>query len=220
MGSGTAHLVTIADFEIAKKEITASQYTACVTAGVCSDINANVACNWDIAEYGDHPINCLDWQQSADYCAWAGARLPSESEWEYAARSMGETNTYPWGEAAPSCDLAVTLLDGGDLASGGCDTDHTFAACSKTAGNTEQDLCDMAGNAGEWVQDKWDDEIEGYGHIPTDGSAYEATGTKRMYRGGAFASPQVMLENTNRNGHLDPTSQVVNIGFRCARNAP
>lgn len=213
--SDPGHSVTIADFEIMKKEVTVSEYRDCISFGICSPPATQSGCNLEeAAGFEDHPVNCVNWQQSVDFCTWMGARLPSESEWEYAARSMGETNPYPWGDAAPSCDLAVTLMDGDNNATGGCDTNRTFAVCSKTAGNSEQDLCDMAGNVAEWVQDKYS---FGYDHIPADGSAYESDDTERVIRGGAFASPQVYLETTNRNGHIDPTFQTENVGFRCVR---
>jgi formylglycine-generating enzyme required for sulfatase activity len=74
----------------------------------------------------------------------------------------------------------------------------------------------MAGNVSEWVQDEY---LFGYDHIPTDGTAYESGGGERIIRGGGYASPQVMLETTNRNGHIDPNDQAETLGFRCARNA-
>ena len=111
-------------------------------------------------------MNCLDWQQAVDFCAWAGGRLPSEAEWEYAARSGGPSSSYkyPWGNDAATCTYAV-MDDGGY----GCGTGRTWSVCSKPAGNTSQGLCDMSGNVWEWVEDWYHGDYTG---APTDGSAW------------------------------------------------
>jgi formylglycine-generating enzyme required for sulfatase activity len=210
---GVDHPVTLSAFDILETEVTVFQYAECVADDVCK-INATDAhCNWNGRGLNDHPINCTSWQQAAAYCIWAGGRLPTESEWEYAARSQGEDNTYPWGEAAASCDYAVMNTDG---ASAGCDTDRTSEVCSKPNGNTVQGLCDMAGNVLEWMLDKYQAD---YANIPTDGSAYEAAGTERVVRGGSLSSfPSVFMETRTRQ-HNPPSLQETNIGFRCARDA-
>jgi formylglycine-generating enzyme required for sulfatase activity len=210
---GVDHTVTLPSFDMLKAEVTAAQYAACVTDEACEITATDTYCNWNEEGYKDHPINCVSWQQSVDYCIWMGGRLPSESEWEYAARSQGEDTTYPWGDVAASCDYAVMNTDG---ASAGCGTDRTWEACSKPDGNTAQGLCDMAGNVSEWIQDQYQPD---YAIIPTDGSAYESSGTDRVFRGGSLSSfPSVFLETRNRS-YDDPSLQLTNRGFRCARNA-
>ncbi|MBU1898725.1 SUMF1/EgtB/PvdO family nonheme iron enzyme, partial [Myxococcota bacterium] len=134
------HTVRVRDFWIGKTEVTVKQYRACVAAGACSEPNRGKYCNWGESGREDHPINCVDWDQAKAFASWAGGRLPSEAEWEYAARSQGQGREYPWGDAQATCDYAV-MDDGGD----GCGQGRTWSVCSKTRGNTEQGVCDMSG---------------------------------------------------------------------------
>jgi formylglycine-generating enzyme required for sulfatase activity len=146
----------------------------------------------------------VDWHQAKAYCSWLGKRLPTEAEWEYAARSGGQAITYPWGNALPSCNLAVMA--------NGCGSGSTLAVCGKTPGNTAQGICDMAGNVWEWVEDA-------YGPYPGTPATNPVvnTGSKRVLRGGSwYLSSSYYLRAALRN-HLAPGNRVNNAGFRCAR---
>ncbi|MEK7258043.1 MAG: SUMF1/EgtB/PvdO family nonheme iron enzyme, partial [Bacteroidota bacterium] len=90
------HKVTVSEFQIAKSEVTVEQYQACVNTGKCTEPDTGGACNWH-AGRAKHPVNCVDWDQANQYARFMVARLPSESEWEYAARSGGKNQKYPWG---------------------------------------------------------------------------------------------------------------------------
>ena len=120
-------------------------------------------CNWNQSGRGDHPINCVSWNQARTFATWLGARLPTEAEWEYAARSGGENREYPWGDEEATCERAVVYERYQNPKDGnrGCGRDSTWAVCSKSAGNTEQGLCDMAGNVWEWVEDDWHFSFDG-----------------------------------------------------------
>ena len=206
------HSVTVPSFEMSKSEVTVDQYQACVDAGICSlpDDNAtNSYCNWGYEDRGSHPVNCIDWNQAVAFCAWAGGRLPSEAEWEYAARSGGQDITYPWGDEEATCQYAV-MDDGGGA---GCGQNRTWAVCSKTAGNTFQGLCDMAGNMWEWVQDGYHDD---YTEAPVDGSAWEDGGSFRVIRGGALYNSAAILRVSLRSDG-DLSYRGIYLGFRCAR---
>jgi formylglycine-generating enzyme required for sulfatase activity len=147
-----------------------------------------------------------------EFCRWAGGRLPSEAEWEYAARSGGLARVYPWGDETATCTYAV-MSEGGH----GCGTDRTWTVCSKEAGNTAQGLCDMAGNVWEWVQDWYHNT---YTDAPIDGSAWEIpSGTIRVVRGGSFVNTAGTLRAANRN-YYDPGYRHVGFGARCGRDAP
>ena len=136
------HSVTVPDFELMRTEITVAMYRRCFDAEECSEPSTGEQCNWT-ANAGlkeAHPINCVSWHQLMVFAAWVGARLPTEAEWEYAARSQGQNILYPWGDEEPTCSLANTWPCSASP------TLSTFAVCSLPDGNTDQGICDMAGN--------------------------------------------------------------------------
>ncbi len=179
------HLVNVPPFQMTRAEITVGQYRACVDADVCSlpiPSAHNAGCNWG-AERGDvYPINCVDWNQARVFAAWAGGRLPSESEWEYAARSGGLDRVYPWGDDEATCDRAVMVNEHGP----GCGLASTWPVCSRPDGNSDQGLCDLAGTLWEWTLD---DLTESYNDTPVDGTAHFGghPTSQRMFRGGSWS---------------------------------
>jgi formylglycine-generating enzyme required for sulfatase activity len=151
----------------------------------------------------DAPVVTVSWDDADAYCRHEGARLPTEAEWEYAARSGGKDQRYPWGDEEADCGLAVVSGCGG----------ATAPVCSKPAGNTRQGLCDMAGDAWEWVQDWYHPSYAG---APADGSAWEDSGASRVYRGGAWYSASGYALSAYR-GFNDPNYRFDGLGFRAAR---
>ncbi len=202
--------VTVREFELSRTPVTVAQYAECVAAGACAEPGTDDFCNWGIKGREDHPVNCVDWHQAAAYAAYAGARLPSEAEWEYAARSGGLEREHPWGNEAPDCSR--TVMSAG---AHGCGSGGTLAVCSKPAGDTAQGLCDMAGNVWEWLQDNYADSYAG---APSDGAAFEGEGFVKVLRGGAFnlATPEPFrVYYRNGGGRGDRYGY---IGFRLARD--
>jgi iron(II)-dependent oxidoreductase len=224
MGSDTGdadeqpvHQVAVSAFDMTKTEVTVAQYYACVNEGSCTDPDDNTvfsSCNWGQNDRDDHPVNCVDWYQASDFCAWAGGYLPSEAEWEYAARSGGQDIAYPWGNQTATCEYAVMETENsGD----GCGQDRTWPVCSKVAGNTSQGLCDMAGNVYEWVQDWYHSDYHG---APIDGSAWEdPAGIARVIRGGSWGAGDPEYMRASNRYSNSPTIRYHNNGFRCGRSS-
>jgi iron(II)-dependent oxidoreductase len=226
------HTVDIESFIITVSEVTVAEYEKCVDLGGCTVPSKTFDCapdkfgNWGVEGREDYPVNCVSWHQASDYCFWSGYQLPSEAQWEYAARSRGQDITYPWGDEVATCDYAV-MNDGGY----GCGTNRAMPNCSMPDGNTEQELCDMAGNLWEWVSDKYhgsydcdanpdEENCSGGGVAPDDGSAwYEIEGNDldRCLRGGGFEHGSEKLRATNR-GHYAPEYQGTSVGFRCVQD--
>lgn len=199
------HRVNIKSFEISKAEVTQKQYQACIDAGACTaphwdDGTCFVSANGEWVQSvvagnlknPDLPVACVEWDQARAYARWVGARLPTEAEWEYAARSGGKQKTFPWGEANATCDKAVMFE-----VDQGCGRVSTWPPCSKTDGNTEQGVCDMSGNVWEWTEDWYH---ENYVGAPTDGSAWlYPVGTTRVMRGGPWVVVSEYLRNATRD---------------------
>jgi len=202
------HEVEVPPFEITRTEVTVAMYRACRSAGDCSEPDVGGSCTWSgsAGAAEDHPINCVDWSQAQAFASWVGegARLCSEAEWEYAARSGGQQRTYPWGDASPDCDRVVMSGCGGD----------TQPVCSRRSGNSEQGVCDLAGNVWEWVQDWYHSS---YDDAPDDGSAWESpAGSDRVRRGGGWLSTADSLRATTRYRDV-PGFRHRNLGVRLCR---
>ena len=198
------HQVRVTAFEIDETEITVDEYTQCVRAGACvrtppagsPDAPVDVAyCNYDLLDRRRHPINCVSWYEAAAYCVWASGRLPTEEEWEYAARGT-DGRTYPWGSAHP--DSRACRARG---YAGTCEV-GSFAT-----GDSPFGLKDMAGNVYEWTASR-------YCSYSNKGCANR----ERVARGGGWKNPaSASKERSTVRWLLDPAYRSSELGFRCAR---
>ena len=219
------HSVTISDFKMMKTEVTNGQFAKflnyqgnsyygkpCVNVE-SEDLRLTVSGGvWSVdAGYENHPVVEVTWLGALRFCEWSDGRLPSESEWEFAARNGAKENIYPWGDEVATCDYAV--MDD-DFHTDGCDKGKTWTVCSKTAGNTNLGLCDIAGNVWEWVNDRYHENYKG---APTDGSSwYQQASIIAVLRGGSFDSSNDYLRSSNRS-YAPLTFSYPTLGFRCAR---
>lgn len=192
------HTVTLAAFEIARTETTQAEYAACVAAGACDP----PSCDWN-CDNADFAASCVPWAQASAYCAWAEQRLPSEAEWEKAARG-DQGNKYPWGNSEPDCAHA-NMAGCGDLA---------LAVGSLEAGASPYGALDMAGNMVELVADWYDESY--YSASPAADPQGPESGTRYSGRGGGFKSDAEYLRASKRDWY-DAPDAVKSLGFRCAR---
>ncbi len=205
------HDVTLDAFWIDRTEVTVDQYSACVTAASCTAAGTSVKCNAGVAGRGDHPINCVDWSQALAYCIWAGKRLPTEAEWEKAARGT-DARTRPWGEETATCDYAV--VDDASAGGFGCGLAHTGPVGTKPAGASPYGALDLMGNAWEWVNDWYSPTY--YSVSPPSNPPGPVSGDERTIRGGAWGDGSGA---TLRSAYRIPsgvTGTVNTLGFRCA----
>jgi formylglycine-generating enzyme required for sulfatase activity len=203
------HTVTLDAFFIDRTEVTNAQYQRCVDAGVCLVADMN---SYDPQGKPNHPVIEITWNDARIYCDWAGARLPTEAEWEKAARGT-DGRIYPWGNQAPDCSLANYW--GKD---GGC-TGHTMPVGSYPAGTSPYGLQDMAGNAWEWIADWY--EYAYYGASPERNPTGPESGRYRIVRGGSWtqSSPRWYIRAANRATD-DPSLRSPGVGFRCVVGEP
>jgi formylglycine-generating enzyme len=202
-------MVFLDAYFIDRTEVTGEAYERCVSAHVCSAAEQGASCNAGKPGREQHPINCVRFDQADAYCRWAGKRLPSEAEWERAARGT-DKRTYPWGEQPPTCAWAIVALGGK-----GCGKNSTWATCSKEKGNSPAGLCDAAGNVFEWTAD-WYQETAyqtGSQNNPPGPSAGEG----RVLRGGSYSGYLKYLRTSFRD-RLSPDRFHETVGFRCAKS--
>jgi serine/threonine protein kinase/formylglycine-generating enzyme required for sulfatase activity len=193
------HTVHLDAFYVDKYEVTNAQYRACVEAGAC-DTPKNTT-YYDNADYAQHPVVYVTWDDADAYCRWAGKRLPTEAEWEKAARGT-DGRTYPWGEGI-DCEHAQYSGCPGDILPVG----------SKPAGASPYGALDMAGNVYEWVAD-WYGEY--YSQSPARNPPGPDSGTMKVVRGGAWLVTQWNARCAYRGwyGYRDD-----HVGFRCAKDS-
>ena len=189
-------------YSIDKTEVTVAAYKKCVDAGGCTVPVENFdMCTWEKGGKDKHPINCVNWNQAKAFCGWAGKKLPTEAQWEKAARGT-DGRKYPWGNGAPSCQN--TVMDG-------C-SNTTQPVGSKVSGASPYGALDMAGNVWEWTAD-WKGP---YDSSQTRNPRGPSTGSLRVARGGCSGSAAKRVRAADRSG-LTPSDAINDLGFRCAR---
>jgi formylglycine-generating enzyme required for sulfatase activity/serine/threonine protein kinase len=216
------HTVHLDGFWIDRTEVSNGQYVQCVNAGFCqapSSCAGGDRSNPD-ATNASHPVSCVQWEDAHDYCQWAGGRLPTEAEWEKAARGT-DGREYPWGD-----DLDPARLNGSDnahSATTGCwaytgDDGFAFSAPvgSYPGGASPFGALDMSGNVYEWVNDWWSGDY--YAQSPLQNPQGPASGSLKISRGGGWCSGRFSLRTWAKlaAGPADASQQV---GFRCAASA-
>jgi len=220
---GPVHDVTFArGFWIAKYEVTVEQYAECPGCAAPSVADWAGSNGLNTVENGRsaHPQNGLQWQQAVDYCTWREMRLPSEAEWEYAAKGPAHRK-YPWGDGPePTCANGTAVFN--EARGMGCGDGGTARVGSKPAGASWSGALDMSGNVWEWVQDCWHGTYDDDGTRPDDGSAWTVTcsGSKGVQRGGAFNDAPVFLRAAERLNWAAPTFRGAHFGARCLRPLP
>jgi formylglycine-generating enzyme required for sulfatase activity len=205
-----AHKVYLGAYFIDKYEMTQEDYDKCVEAGKCT------ANQKDEGFIGSRqPVGGVTWVDAQSYCSWAGKRLPTEAEWEKAARGT-DGRMYPWGnkfdgKKANFCDKNCQF----DWALKNWDDGYAKKAPvgSYPAGASPYGALDMAGNAWEWVAD-WYQRYY-YRQSPERNPQGPDTGRHRVLRGGSWSGNSYDLRVAGRYG-LGPADQVGSVGFRCA----
>ncbi len=199
-----ARTVAVLPYWIDRTEVTVGAYRACVDAGTCArPAHMSASCTYDTGD-PELPVACVHWRDADAYCRFAGKRLPTELEWEYAARG---TNTvpFPWGGLA-TCANAVTLLN--DRSGKSCAA-RPARVGSHPGGASVFGVQDMSGNVEEWTAD-WYVESLGPGPAPRTGAAH-------VLRGGGWLSPPSQSRTTSRNWG-SAVEAGPNVGFRCAKD--
>ncbi len=205
------HTVALDGFWIDRTEVTKAQYEQCVAAGACTP------CYGDSAYY-DYPAIYVTWYQAETYCGWAGGRLPTEAEWEYAARGP-EGRVFPWGDefdgtrlnfCDANCerDWADETVDDGYA--------ETAPVGSYPAGASWCGAQDMAGNVWEWVADSYASDY--YDRSPSRNPTGPSPWEYRVLRGGSWGFDPYYVRGANRDCFV-PSNTYGHVGLRCAMSS-
>lgn len=214
-GARPAHKVILDNFWISRQEITNQDYEYCVNAGMCSEpSNREEGCTYHDDDSGLYPVNCVNWKQAVEFAHWCGTalNLPTEAQWEYAAKDQGDTVEYPTIDA-PNCGTANFKNCGNEaqpVCGHGADTIHWGMIVQNQSG-----MCDLAGNLSEWIFDTY---ISYKKFTHQNGEPYHVEGRRgrnKVIRGGSFNSRRSSLRSSYRGRYKSNLSSST-IGFRVA----
>ena len=220
-------------FRIDRFEVTNARYAACVAAGAClapGSRDSHTRHDYhSLPEYADYPVLRVSWDDAVAFCTRIGRRLPTEAEWELAARGdcgivapatcgPEDVPPYPWGVGDPTCDLANfdDAAGGAECVVGG-DTDEVGI---RPTGASPYGVDDLAGNVAEWVADYYADDTYATSCATgcTDPTG-PAIGSARVVRGGSWTDTADAIRVSNR-ASSGPGTRDDATGFRCARSGP
>jgi formylglycine-generating enzyme required for sulfatase activity len=222
---GPPHPVRLSSYWIQRYEVSVAEYVVCIDAGGCDPSSVQkdgLSCT--LGGQGELPITGVSWQGAADFCRWLGGGLPTEAQWEFAARGS-DGRRYPWGNRSPHCknarmkkpdDFDYSLEEFGHCAFGSPEPAihyrHDGWSAYHHGGWSAFGVTHMAGNVWEWVADR-------YGPYPDSGAILEdpagpEVGDRRVQRGGGFDDGPEDLRSSRR-GHLPPGARLCDVGFRC-----
>ncbi|HOW50707.1 MAG TPA: SUMF1/EgtB/PvdO family nonheme iron enzyme [bacterium] len=222
-----AHSITLKAFYIDQFEVTLGQYQSCIDDGACNNNTVGQEHYWEDCDVPpesgkeNHPMNCVSWYGAKAYCEWVGKRLPTEAEWEKAARGT-DGRMYTTGMDVPTCDDgvfveyydayckgAVSCFPSGGVPLG------SFPVGSKPQGVSPYGAYDMAGNVWEWVNDWFGGD---YSTSPFNDPQGPETGTTKILRGGSFSERSNYRASTYIRLSYPPDTAIIysHFGFRCA----
>lgn len=214
-----AHRVYLSAFAIDRFEVSNRDYAACVSAGACqaperTDSETRPSYFTD-PRFAGYPVIAVTYADAAAFCAWRGARLPTEAQWEKAARGT-DRRIYPWGSTFDptrlnycdrTCDQPWSDQNHDD------GYDDTAPVDAFPGGASPYGVMNMTGNVWEWVADWYDPNY--YAHSPSHDPSGPATGTQRVTRGGGFYDDRVFTSSIMRR-RFTPDVASTSLGFRCA----
>ncbi len=184
----------IGSFCMDRTEVTVDAYASCVELGACSatDLECGNAATWGKKGQGQHPVNCVTWDEAENFCREHGKRLPTEEEWEWAARGGRRGLKYPWGEDAPA-DRACWDGEGNALGAG--ERKATCTVAANPRGKSADGIQDLAGNVREWTSTAHD--------------------RFRVLRGGSWGDSLPEFLSSTFRGWNAPDERRELLGFRC-----
>ncbi len=208
------HTVRVKAFLMSETEVTVAQYRKCVEAGVCTEPSTGSSrCTWDKSGKDNHPINCVDWGQARTFAVWAGGDLPTEAQWEYAAKGGQD---YKYAGSNDAGEVAWYAGNSGE-------STHQV----KTKKSNGYGLYDMSGNVWEWTLDEWHDSYKGApssaedarGSVGKCNQRCDRGASRRVYRGGSCRSFARYLRVASRD-FIGPDVRYGILGFRIRRTLP
>jgi formylglycine-generating enzyme required for sulfatase activity len=216
---GPPHEVSLPAFWMLRTEVSAATYGSCVQSGWCSEEQVDTRGGYStyamLKDGGQvsHPINSLTWEGARRVCAWLGGRLPTEAEWEYAARGT-DGRRFPWG-SEPGCGLSNAAI-GAALPEGASRDEMMKPPCaapgpvspSVLVGDSPFGIAGMAGNVWEWIEDAYAADAYATGAAP-------ATGERRVQRGGGWTSEDPTDLRASTRMAMAPDQKMNDVGARC-----